>query len=282
MTPQVQETCPLPLLQHYSVRKFHLHSRRTAFLSSFTSLAPSTFRIMIVSILPLRAVYLAALTLSACSKTERAASSDVAAARPATAMAATPSVAPTDSTDLLAKADRGRIRGDSSAKVWLVIVSDFQCPYCRQWHDDVFATVVRDYVDTKKLRVAYVNLPLQIHANAIPSAQAAMCASVQGRFWEMHDALFRTQARWSGMANPQPLFDSLATSVGVEAAPFRSCVESKATQPMIEADARRVSDAGVEATPTFFIGDERIEGAVPLAELRAAVDRALAKANSAR
>ena len=259
-----------------------MHSRRTAFLSSFTSLASSTIRIMIASILPLRAVYLAALTLSACSKTERSASTDVAAARPVTAAPVAPSATPTDSTDLLARADRGRIRGDSSAKVWLVIVSDFQCPYCRQWHDEAFATVVREYVDTKKLRIAYVNLPLQSHANSIPSAQAAMCASVQGRFWEMHDALFRTQARWSGMANPQPLFDSLATSVGVEAAPFRSCVESKATQPMITADARRVSDAGVQATPTFFIGDERIEGAVPLAELRAAVDRALAKANSAR
>jgi protein-disulfide isomerase len=226
---------------------------------------------------------MAALALSACSKPERAASGEVAAARPVATASSAPSTAPVaDSSTLLAKADRGRIRGDSSAKVWLVIISDFQCPYCRQWHDEAFATVVRDYVDTKKLRIAYVNLPLQSHANAIPSAQAAMCASVQGRFWEMHDALFRTQARWAGMATPQPLFDSLATSVGVEAAPFRSCIESKATEPMIAADARRVSDAGVQATPTFFIGDERIEGAVPLAELRAAVDRALAKANSAR
>ena len=238
---------------------------------------------MIISIERLPAIYMAALALSACSKPERAASGEVAAARPVTTASSTLPVAPaSDSSTLLAKADRGRIRGDSSAKVWLVIVSDFQCPYCRQWHDDVFATVVRDYVDTKKLRIAYVNLPLQSHANAIPSAQAAMCASVQGRFWEMHDALFRTQARWAGMATPQPLFDSLATSVGVEAAPFRSCIESKATEPMIAADARRVSDAGVQATPTFFIGDERIEGAIPLAELRAAVDRALAKANSAR
>jgi protein-disulfide isomerase len=238
---------------------------------------------MITNIVRLRAVGMAALALFACSKPERAASGEVAGARPMATASAAPSVTATaDSSTLLAKADRGRIRGDSSAKVWLVIVSDFQCPYCRQWHDEVFATVVRDYVDTKKLRIAYVNLPLQSHANAIPSAQAAMCASVQGRFWEMHDALFRTQARWAGMATPQPLFDSLATSVGVEAAPFRSCIESKATEPMIAADARRVSDAGVQATPTFFIGDERIEGAVPLAELRAAVDRALAKANSAR
>ena len=106
-----------------------------------------------------------------------------------------------------------------------------------------------------------------------------MCAGVQGRFWEMHDALFRTQSRWAPMADPTALFDSLATSVGAELAPFRSCVESKATRPMIEADAARVSDAGVQATPTFFVGDQKIEGAVPLADLRLALDRALAKAN---
>jgi protein-disulfide isomerase len=228
-------------------------------------------------------MYLSALALSACSKTEHTSSSAVAAAPVASASAA-PSPAPStgDSATLLAKADRGRIRGDSSAKIWIIIVSDFQCPYCRQWHEESFASVVRDYVNTKKVRIAYVNLPLQMHANAIPSAEAAMCASVQGKFWEMHDALFRTQAKWAAMQQPNSLFDSLATSVGVQAAPYRSCVESKATQPMITADIQRVSDAGVQSTPTFFIGDERIEGAVPLPELRAAIDRALAKANSAR
>jgi protein-disulfide isomerase len=232
----------------------------------------------------MRTAFVAAVALSACSKSEQPPSTELSAARTSPSATGVPSSSSGagDSTTLLAKADRGRIRGDSSAKLWLVIVSDFQCPYCRQWHDEAFATVVRDYVDTKKVRVAYVNLPLQSHSNAIPSAEAAMCASVQGRFWEMHDALFRTQARWAGMPAPQPLFDSLATSVGVELAPFRSCVESKATQRMIEADARRVNDAGVQATPTFFIGDERIEGAVPLPEFRAALDRALAKVPSAR
>ena len=230
---------------------------------------------MLPALLPLRALCLA-VALSACSTPEPARSGSAApAAGPA---AAASSASASDSASILALADKGRIQGDSSARLWLVIVSDFQCPYCRQWHDEVFATVVRDYVATGKVRIAYVNLPLSIHPNAVPAAEAAMCASVQGRFWQMHDALFRTQESWERLPDPKPLFDSLAVSVGADPAAYRSCIQSGATRPMIEADARRVDDAGVRATPTFFIGDTKLEGAVPLPEFRAALDRALAGA----
>ena len=156
------------------------------------------------------------------------------------------------------------------------MVSDFQCPFCRQWHDEVFATLMRDYVATGKVRVAYLNFPLSGHQNAMPAAEAAMCASVQGKFWEMHDAIFRTQSRWAGLGNPGPTFDSLATSVGVEPTAYRSCITAGATRPMIAADQQRASSAGVKATPTFFIGSQQIEGAVPLPDFRAALDKSLA------
>ncbi len=198
---------------------------------------------------------------------------------PATAAAAPQSKSAQDSTTLLGKADQGRIRGDSSAKLWVIMVSDFQCPYCRQWHDEVFATVMRDYVATGKVRLAYLNFPLSIHPNAMPAAEAAMCASVQGKFWEMHDAIFRSQDQWAGLPDPNAKFDSLASSVGVEPASYKSCVESKATRPMILADEQRATTAGVRATPTFFIGSEEVEGAVPLPEFRAALDKALAAAH---
>ncbi len=178
---------------------------------------------------------------------------------------------------MLAKADRGRIRGDSAAKLWVVMVSDFQCPYCRQWHDEVFATVVRDYVEQGKIRIAYLNFPLSGHGNAMPAAEAAMCAAVQGRFWEMHDAIFRTQSHWAALSDPKAVFDSLALGVGVAAQPYRACVQSGATRAMIAADEQRASAAGVKATPTFFIGAEMIEGAVPLADFRSALDNALGK-----
>jgi protein-disulfide isomerase len=226
-------------------------------------------------LLPTPTILLAA-ALVACSAPEPPAAG--AKSPPPAASAATPASIAKDSSTLLAKADRGRIRGDSSAKLWVVMVSDFQCPYCRQWHDEVFATVMRDYVATGKVRVAYLNYPLSIHQNAMPAAEAAMCASVQGKFWEMHDAIFRAQEEWAGLPNPKLVFDSLAKSVGVSAEPYRSCIESGATRPMILADEQRATTAGVRATPTFFIGNGELEGAVPLPEFRVALDKALASA----
>jgi protein-disulfide isomerase len=218
-----------------------------------------------------------AAAFAACSAPEPSTRSANATPTPA-ATAQAPAAARSDSASLLGKADQGRIRGDSSAKLWVIMVSDFQCPFCRQWHDEVFATVARDYVATGKIRVAYLNFPLSGHENAMPAAEAAMCASVQGKFWEMHDAIFRTQDRWAGLPDPRPMFDSLATSVGVAAGPFRSCIASGATRAMIAADQQRASSAGVKATPTFFVGTDQIEGAVPLPQFRAALDRALASA----
>ena len=227
--------------------------------------------------LPLRFLPLAFLALAVCSKPEaRAGAASSSPAGTATTSKAAGALTPGDSSSLLARADHGRIQGDSTAKTWLVIVSDFQCPYCRQWHDEVFATVVRDYVARGKIRVAYLNLPLDIHMNAVPAAEAAMCTSVQGKFWQMHDALFRTQDRWAAMPDPRPVFDSLAVAIGVEPTGYRSCIQSGATRPMINADRQRAEDAQVRATPTFFIGDQRMEGAIPLTQFRSALDQVLA------
>src|SRR5262249_30994978 len=108
------------------------------------------------------------------------------------------------------RADRGRILGDSNASVWVIMASDFQCPYCKQWHDSQFRNVLNAYVNTNKVRLAFLNMPLSIHPNAVPAAEAAMCASVQNKFWPMHEALFATQPQWEGLANPDSALTELA------------------------------------------------------------------------
>jgi protein-disulfide isomerase len=222
----------------------------------------------------------AALALAACARTEAvpagttsgAASGDVAAAAPTGGM----SSGLTDSVS--AAADRGRIRGSASAPLWFIEVSDFQCPFCKQWHDASFAAIDREYVQTGKVRLAYLNYPLSsIHPNARAAAEAAMCASVQDKFWPLHESLFATQARWEGEKNPVPVFDSLAVAAGVNAPAWRSCMSSHATARLIDADHDRSASAGVSSTPTFFIGDRRLEGAYPVDSFRVAIDSALAK-----
>src|SRR5919202_3053748 len=187
---------------------------------------------------------------------------------------ATGAVATRDSVSVLA--DRARIQGAENAPVWLGIISDFQCPYCASWHEESYPALVREYVQTGKVRMAYVNLPLNIHPNARPAAEAAMCAGVQGRFWQMHDALFTTQQRWAAMSDPTPLFDSLAVSVGVDQDAMRRCVQTHATRAIVDADDERSQAAGVRSTPSFFIGRTLIEGAQPVGVFRHALDSALA------
>jgi protein-disulfide isomerase len=180
---------------------------------------------------------------------------------------------------LLQRADRGRIQGDTAATVWVIVASDFQCPYCQIWHAETYPTLVKDYVRTGKIRMAYLNYPLNSHKNAWPAAEAAMCASVQGMFWEMHDAIFANQSRWSTMPNAAQLFDSLAVNkFALNPDEWRSCMSTHATAALVQADFERLRSAGVESTPSFFVGDRGIAGAQPTDVFRAAIEQALAKA----
>jgi protein-disulfide isomerase len=183
---------------------------------------------------------------------------------------------------LLQRADRARIQGDAAAPVWVIVASDFQCPYCQMWHAETYPALVKDYVQTGKIRLAYLNYPLNNHKNAWPAAEAAMCAAVQGMFWEMHDAIFTNQSRWSAMPNAIPFFDSLAVNkFSLKADDWRSCMSTHATAALVQADFERLRTSGVESTPSFFVGDRGISGAQPTDVFRAAIEQALAKARGA-
>ena len=181
--------------------------------------------------------------------------------------------APTDSN--ITRADLARIQGSASAPVWVIEVSDFQCPYCKQWHDQTYPAFRDQYVSTGKVRLAYVNFPLSSHVHAWPAAESAMCAGAQGKFWQMHDALFTTQNKWEAMSSPAVMFDSLAQANGLDMKRWRNCVSSGEMKPLIEADHDRAARAGAEATPSFMIGDKILTGAQSLDELRKAIDSAL-------
>jgi protein-disulfide isomerase len=223
---------------------------------------------------------LAAIIAAACSRsdTPSAQASQVTSSPGDVAMAG--SSAPEDS--LSTKADRARIRGADSARVWLVEVSDFQCPFCKQWHDESFSKIDQEYVKTGKVRMAYLNFPLtRIHKNAQIAAEAAMCAGVQGRFWELHNSLFQAQPKWAEAKTPIVVFDSLARAAGVELKAWDRCMTSHAMAKLIEADRDRSAKAGVESTPTFFVGDRALAGAFPIDTFRVAIEQALAKLKSA-
>lgn len=211
------------------------------------------------------------LLLAACTGQSEDDNFKTFAASPSAGAASDPSVA---------RADSARIAGHSDAPVWIIEVSDFQCPYCKVWHDEVYPAVKREYVDSGKVRLAYVNFPLGQHRHARPAAEAALCAGAQGRFWEYHDALFDTQAEWTPLANADALFLTLGERVGLDLDEQRDCLDSDVMLPLIEADLQRMNEAGVGSTPSFFVGDEQL-GNAPLSEFRRAIDSALERAGQA-
>lgn len=179
---------------------------------------------------------------------------------------------------LLERADAARIQGDTAAPVWLVEISDFQCPFCKRWHDETYPIIKREYIATGIVRMAYVNLPLSMHQHAQGAAEAAMCAAAQGRFWQAHDVIFDSQDAWTPLPNANGFLDSVAVASGIDARQYRACRESGVMRRLISADIARAASAGVRPTPTFFVGNEKIEGAAPIEEFRAAIARARARA----
>jgi len=209
----------------------------------------------------------------ACTRSDAAPSTKREASAPVPGAAAAPGTPPRDS--ISDRADRGRVTGDSAAQLWVIMASDFQCPFCKQWHDTDFQPIVDKYVKTGKVRLAFLNMPLQMHQHAIVAAEAAMCSAVQNKFWPMHDALFATQEKWANVPVPSAIFDSLAKSTGVNLDTWRVCVRDHLALPLVEADRQRVVAANVRSTPTFFVGDQLLAGAD--AKLTVAIDSALAK-----
>jgi len=166
----------------------------------------------------------------------------------------------------LERADAARIQGAKNAPVWFIEISDFQCPYCKQFHDSIYPAIKKQYVDAGIVRMAYLNLPLSsIHMNAEPAAEAAMCAAAQDKFWPMHDRLFDTQDRWKNDPKPARLMDSLAVAVGADGATWRACMAGGLMKRIVSGDRARAAASGARSTPTFFIGDERFAGLAPSA-----------------
>jgi protein-disulfide isomerase len=180
----------------------------------------------------------------------------------------------------LTQADLARIQGSATAPVWVIEVSDFQCPFCKQWHDQTYPALRDQYVKTGKVRLAYVNFPLGSHVHAWPAAESAMCAGAQGKFWPMHDGLFANQNSWEASGSPATAFDSLAQAIGLDMKRWRDCVKSGIMRPLIQADHDRAAKAGANATPSFMIGDRILTGAQPIAALAQVIDSALVKSKT--
>ena len=166
-----------------------------------------------------------------------------------------------------------RTMGRADAPVTMYIISDFECPYCGDFARNTFPTIEREYVTTGKLQVVFVNMPLtQIHPNAEPAAEVAMCAARQNKFWPMHNLLFRHQNAWAGLAEPGPYFLSLGDSIGADRAELTRCLDTHATRPLVKADYEGSQRSGAHSTPSFYIEGGLMSGDQPIADFRTVLD----------
>jgi protein-disulfide isomerase len=163
--------------------------------------------------------------------------------------------------------------GPRDAKVKVVLFSDFQCPYCKMFHD-TFRKAMAEYKD--RVLFVYKYDPLQIHPQAANAALAAACAGDQGKFWEIADKLYASQDDW-GKSQGLTKFKTYAISLGLKANDFNSCVDSGKFKDKIDADTKEAEDFGITGTPAFFVNDQFFGGVVQLEEFKKTLDEELAK-----
>jgi len=163
----------------------------------------------------------------------------------------------------------GPSRGPANAPVTIVAFGDFECPFCARGAATV-EEVRRKHGD--KVRLVFKDYPLGFHAKAVPAAIAARCAGEQGKFWEMHDALFAGQ-RDLGPA----LYTRLAGELKLDAAKFGKCQSDPAHAAAVRKDTAAGEAAGVEGTPAFFINGVSLSGAQPAEAFEAIISAELAR-----
>jgi protein-disulfide isomerase len=141
-------------------------------------------------------------------------------------------------------------------------MGDFQCPACRLFAVTVLPTLEREFIQTGKVRWVFINLPLtSIHPNAMASAEVAVCAGRQSRFWQTHDVLYQRQDEWAKLAQPRPMLVSLAQRAGVDRAKLLACLDEGSARAEVELDAQRALRSGARSTPSFYIEGGLLEGA---------------------
>jgi protein-disulfide isomerase len=159
--------------------------------------------------------------------------------------------------------------GPADAPITIVEFSDYQCPYCRRWHEQVYEPLLAAYPG--KIRLVYRHFPLtSIHSDAFSAAEAALCAGEQEAYWPFHEKLFSSDSL--GMRT----YMQYAQELGLNMNTFESCVKDRKFQQVVDQDLNFAMDLGVRSTPTFFINGLAVVGAQPLQIFKQVIDQELA------
>ena len=186
--------------------------------------------------------------------------------------------------ELMSKIDvSGRpVRGAKGAKVVVVNFDDFECPFCSRMHSTLFPEILKEYGD--RVMFVYKDYPLvDIHPWAVHAAVDANCLANQNgdAYWDFADTIHANKADVDAQKTPESRFDAIdkmAIAQGqkhnLDAGKLQACVKAQ-NEDSVRASMKEADGLGVNATPTLFINGQKIDGAVPVSQLRAALDTAL-------
>ena len=182
------------------------------------------------------------------------------------------------STSTTANHESVHVRGTENAPVTLEEFGDYQCPPC-----STVAGIIDDVERAYRphLRVVFRNFPLAMHAHAAEAAYAAEAAGLQGRFWQMHDVLYREQSEWSKATDVKPTLIAYARVIGLDVDRFKVDMQAPKVKALVDSDQREGAERGIKSTPTIFINNVALApNAQNAAGLRAAIDSAVKKTSS--
>jgi len=173
----------------------------------------------------------------------------------------------------------GYLIGKPDAPVKILEFADFECPGCGNFANVTEPDVRKRLIETGLANMTFYDFPLPQHRNSQAASNAAACAADQGKFWEMHDAIFAAQDQWNTEAtdNPKPFFQKYAERLGLNAGEWEKCFDTRKHQGRIMANEAEGEQRKVNSTPTFIIGDKMYREGMTYDALKAIVDSATKK-----
>lgn len=193
--------------------------------------------------------------------------------------------APAEPTTATVSMDDDPVLGDKNAPVTIVEFSDYECPFCKRHYDQTHGQLVKNYIDTGKVKLVFRDLPLSFHdPMATTEAIAADCAREQGgdaAYWKLHDTMFeKTTSNGTGLTKDK--LNEFAVAQGLNEANFKSCVDTQKYKDEVAKDLADAGTAGASGTPSFVIGKsgpevsgKLIVGAQPYSAFQTEIDSLL-------
>jgi protein-disulfide isomerase len=165
----------------------------------------------------------------------------------------------------------GNILGDPNAPVLVVEYGDYQCPFCKKFAIEDYPKLIQDYIQTGKVRLEFRQYPIigrnsdgsiDQQGESFHAAEAAVCAQDQGYFWQMHDLLYENSVgEFKASFTIDRLKKIAALIPGMDQATFGTCLEGSSHTQTILASVSEGTSSGINSTPSFIVGDQKISGA---------------------